>query len=109
MTVIAAEDLVERLAVGQRPYLLDIRRRSDYNAGHIPGSVNIDVYDALRTHKFSAIRAVENLPIDRPIIVVCYRGRTATIATRFLESVGYNAVTLAGGWTEWRRRIDHEV
>lgn len=108
MGPLAVAELEERLAGGDHPYLLDIRRRSDYEDEHIPGSVNIDVYDAIGWANFSQPHVFGRMPNDREIIVVCYRGRTAAVVARLLESMGYDAAALAGGWTEWSRPINDE-
>jgi rhodanese-related sulfurtransferase len=42
------------------------------------------------------------LPLDRPILVICYTGHTASIANAFLGGLGYDAWTLRFGMTSWK-------
>ena len=77
------------------PFVLSIRSSSQYEIGHIGGSVNIGM---------SALFEAENvaqLPTDRQIVVVCYTGHTASQATALLNINGYDAVPLKFGMTGW--------
>lgn len=77
-------------------YLLDIRKPADYCAGHIAGAVNIP---------FELVAKPENLaqlPADKPILVICYTGHTASQINSILNMLGYNAWTLRFGMTSWR-------
>ena len=49
MAEITPDDLSVRLeADDDKVFVLDIRHESDYEGWHIPGSINIDVYDQLK-------------------------------------------------------------
>jgi len=77
-------------------FILDIRKPLDYCAGHIAGAVNI---------LFEEVAKPENLarlPMDMPILVVCYTGHTASQINSILNLLGYNAWTLRFGMTSWR-------
>lgn len=76
-------------------YLLDIRRPADFAAGHIAGAVNVQLGDVANPGVLAA------LPTDKPILVICYTGHTASIANAILGSLGYNAWTLRFGMTSW--------
>ena len=73
-----------------RPYLLDVRSPQEFQAGHIPGAVNISV-DELRSH-------LNELPNDQPIAVYCQVGQRGYVATRILLQSGFNAVNISGGY-----------
>jgi rhodanese-related sulfurtransferase len=77
-------------------YLLDIRRPADYAAGHIAGAVNVQFGDVANPGVLAA------LPLDRPILVICYTGHTASIANAVLATLGYDAWTLRFGMTSWK-------
>lgn len=77
-------------------YLLDIRRPADYAAGHIAGAVNVQLADVANPG------VLASLPEDKPILVICYTGHTASIANAILGSLGYNAWTLRFGMTSWK-------
>ena len=84
-----------RLAAKPQPFLLDVRRPEEYQAGHIPGATLIPLQELPAR--------LEELPRDREIICVCHSGRRGQSATRQLKAAGYNAVNLEGGTMNWVR------
>ena len=102
MARILPPDLEDRLAEGDRPFLLDIRPEADYRAGAIDGSHNVPVYDDLRGGDEAALRDhLNEIPDGREVVVVCKMGVVAKRGTRILEEEGYDAATLAGGMSGW--------
>ena len=105
--VIKAPDLWELLYndtdESNDPFILSVRKAEDYEAGHIPGAVNIGM-STLFTEE-----GLAKLPEDKSkqIVVVCYTGHTASQATALLNINGYNAITLMWGMCSWT--IDSEV
>lgn len=76
--------------------VLDIRDNNEFRGGHIVNAVNIPLRDVetrmteLDSHK------------NKPIIVVCKIGQTATGVTKQLKNAGYSDVyRLGGGLSEW--------
>lgn len=76
--------------VADQVILLDVRGRDEFEAGHVPGTVNIPLSE-LRD------RLVE-LPKHQDIWVYCQVGQRAYYATRALRQFGYNAYNLTGGY-----------
>jgi NADPH-dependent 2,4-dienoyl-CoA reductase/sulfur reductase-like enzyme/rhodanese-related sulfurtransferase len=73
--------------------LLDTREPSEFDAGHIPGAINLPL---------SQMRArVAELPKDREIWIYCGVGQRAYYATRFLVQHGYRPRNLPGGYTTY--------
>ena len=72
--------------------VLDVRTRSEFKAGHIPGSRNIPV-DELRER-------MEEVP-DGPVIVTCKVGQRGHTATMYLRENGIDAANLDGGYQTW--------
>lgn len=73
------------------PYL-DVRQRSEYEAGHVAGAVHIELGD-LAAH-------AGDVP-DR-VVVACGHGERAMTAASLLERAGHNDITvLAGGPAEY--------
>jgi rhodanese-related sulfurtransferase len=77
-------------------YLLDVRPPADYAAGHISGAVNVPLGNVAKPD------VLAKLPMDRPILVICHTGHTASIATAILDLLGYDAWTLRFGMTSWK-------
>jgi hydroxyacylglutathione hydrolase len=83
--------------------LVDVRERSEWDAGHAPGAVHIP-YEELRerTHE---------LPLDRPVVMYCASGSRSSLAASILESTGRSAANVRGGFTAWRNArlpVSHE-
>ncbi|HUR95388.1 MAG TPA: MBL fold metallo-hydrolase [Gemmatimonadales bacterium] len=74
--------------------LLDVRSRAEWNAGHLPGALNVPLGE------LSA--CIETISTDRPVIVHCQTGARAAIAASLLHANGRPAVRLyGGGYAEW--------
>jgi glyoxylase-like metal-dependent hydrolase (beta-lactamase superfamily II) len=80
--------------------VLDIRTDEDRAQWAIPGSVHINVYDALRAGEPGALENA-SLPTDRPIVTVCNGGRVSQTAADILSARGLDARSLAGGMKAW--------
>ena len=84
----ALNELVE--AESEEYTILSIRKESDYQEGHIAGAINIPFGKGMQ-ERFSEI------PTDKPVIVYCYSGQTASQTMAVLRMLGYKAYNLAGG------------
>jgi hydroxyacylglutathione hydrolase len=79
----------------QRPpqsVLLDVREPEEYAHGHVPGALNLPQAD-LATR-------LEELPRNRPVIVICQSGNRARRAAQYLIQQGFADVTNVHGGTE---------
>jgi hydroxyacylglutathione hydrolase len=78
-----------------RPFLLDVRTKSEHAAGAIPGS--------LQRHVGRVSYAHDDLPRDRPIVVYCQTGVRSAVAAAALRALGFADVReLAGSYEGWR-------
>jgi rhodanese-related sulfurtransferase len=83
-----------KLANDRQGLFLDIRSPEHFKAGSIPQSRNVPAADI--------VNKLGTLPKDRPIIVVCERGRTAVGVVNTLKGKGYDDVYfLEGGLAAW--------
>ncbi|UPV76930.1 MBL fold metallo-hydrolase (plasmid) [Halorussus limi] len=104
MTEISPNELSERLQTDEEDVLvLDIRHEEDYDDWHIPGSINVDVYDRLTDDPYAAKDALKELPDGKEIVTVCAAGVASQSATDILLEMGYDATTLTDGMNGWSR------
>jgi rhodanese-related sulfurtransferase len=83
-----------QLANQKDALFIDIRSHEAFKAGAIAQSRNIPIADI--NNKLSS------LPKDKPLIIVCERGREATRIAADLRKKGYEqAVVLEGGLQAW--------
>ncbi len=75
--------------------LLDVRGRGEWDAGHLPGAVNIPLGELEQ--------CLGALPRGRPLIIHCQTGARAAIGASLLYARGVSDVRLfGGGFSEWR-------
>ena len=74
----------------ENPVFVDVRTRKEFQAGHIPESINIP-RNELRER-------IDDLPKDRDLVVVCRSGVRSYAACRVLKQSGFERVSnLSGG------------
>jgi glyoxylase-like metal-dependent hydrolase (beta-lactamase superfamily II)/rhodanese-related sulfurtransferase len=94
-------ETLQRWLEERRPMIVvDVRRNADYAESHIPGSINVDAYDALRAGDPEAMSGIE-IPEAMPVVAVCAMGWTSVLAARQLEQRGVEALSLEGGMQAW--------
>ena len=82
--------------------LVDVRTAEEYNAGHIPGSINIDVLKGYE-------ELASTLNPERPVALYCRSGRRSENAGWVLEKAFFkNVVDLKGGYNEWVESLSEE-
>jgi hydroxyacylglutathione hydrolase len=90
---LAARELADRLAAGTAT-VVDVRTRAEWEAGHIPGVVNIPASEISDR--------IGELPAGRPLVVHCQGGTRSAIAASLLDARGITDVLdLPGGFAEW--------
>jgi hydroxyacylglutathione hydrolase len=91
---VALSEVAEALEAGSVS-LLDVRSRAEWDAGHVPGSINIPLGELEQ--------CLHTLPRGRPTVVHCQTGGRAAIAASLLRARGLRDVRLfGGGFAEWR-------
>ena len=84
-------------------YLLDVRPTAEYCADTVPGAINIPMPELATAENLA------KLPTDKPILVICNTGHTASISTAVLGMLGYDAWTLRFGMMGWRAATKAKV
>jgi rhodanese-related sulfurtransferase len=93
------QELHRRLQGAERPTLLDVRERDDFEAGHLPGAVHL-----ARGQLELRIDAAVPDPATR-LVVYCELGKISTLAVATLRDMGYmRATALEGGVAAWKER-----
>ncbi len=88
----------ELLAAGDRPLVVDVRELDEWTEGRIPGAIHIP--------RGNLESRIEQAAPDhaQPIVLYCAAGNRSAFAAKSLEELGYeNVVSLAGGYTDWKR------
>src|SRR5215213_8891502 len=86
------ESLRKMLERGEPVTVVDVRKGEDRAEWEIPGSVHFDAYDALNASDERAMEGLE-LPEGTPVVTVCSRGRSSTLAAEQPRS-RYRGATL---------------
>jgi hydroxyacylglutathione hydrolase len=84
--------------------VLDVRGKSEWDAGHIPGVPNIPVG--------YLVERQNEIPRDKKIVVHCQSGARSAIASSVLQSLGFDVVNVRGGFDEWaasRRPVERSA
>ncbi|GGC76800.1 rhodanese-like domain-containing protein [Enterococcus wangshanyuanii] len=71
--------------------IIDVREKSKFQAGHIPGAKNIPL---------SKIGSY-SLKSEQPIYVICQSGLRSRQATKILRKKGIQAFNVKGGMSRW--------
>jgi hydroxyacylglutathione hydrolase len=93
LTVAELHDLVQRDRTGVQ--ILDVRERTEWDAGHIPGSVHVPYHD------LDALP--EALDRGRPVAVICASGQRSAVGASLLRRAGASDVlhVVDGGVGTW--------
>jgi rhodanese-related sulfurtransferase len=77
--------------------VIDLRDADEFRQGHVAGSINIPM------SQFTERAAELDKFKDKPVILVCKTGTTATLAGRQLSARGFaNVARMQGGMQGWR-------
>ncbi len=76
--------------------ILDVRSDKEYEEGHIPGAVHVQLADIGDK--------VKKLKKDKELVVYCRSGNQSIWAIKRLMGMGYkNLYNLKGGYSAWQR------
>jgi rhodanese-related sulfurtransferase len=92
---IDAHELHAKLSEKPPPFVVDVRRRDEFVAGHVPGATLIPLPELGAR--------LEEIPRDRPVVCVCRSGSRSGSAVKLLTKHGLYAENLRGGMLAWGR------
>jgi rhodanese-related sulfurtransferase len=93
-----AHELLRRIDAKCAPTIVDVRFRSEFDAGHVPGAINTPFFAP----------QVAKLPKDKrtELVIYCGHGQRAWIAKQLLALRGYrNASLLEGHAKGWKEAV----
>ena len=83
--------------------VIDTRRKSAYQNGHIPGAINL-TYGQIKNKQLEKLADVNK---DETIAVVCVAGISSKKASKVLIEAGYeNAKSMSGGMRAWQGQLE---
>jgi len=84
---------------GKDVFVLDVREDWEVATVALPGAVNIPMQQVPQR--------AEELPHDKPLVVMCHRGGRSRQVTGWLRQNGFpQATNLAGGISAWAEEIE---
>lgn len=78
--------------------LLDVRAKSEYDAGHVPGATQL--------HGGRVLWNLDQLPEAGTIVTYCQSGTRSSVTASALRNAGYDVVELKGSYEAW---CDHRA
>ena len=94
-TSLSVEEAFERIKTGN-VYIVDVRRRNEFNKGHLRKAKNIPLDDF--TDRLNKI------PRKRDVLVYCETGGRSIRAVRYLEVAGHERILhMHQGMRGWRK------
>ena len=92
---ITQEEARERMKRQDGHLIVDVRRKDEYEAGHIPGAIRV-------TNEEIGTEQPAELPdLDRILLIYCRSGRRSREAAEKLARIGYTHIYEFGGILEW--------
>ncbi len=89
-----APERLERMLEADEAAVVDVRTGSEWQAGHIPGSLNLPLG--------RLVESLDRVPRGRPLAVHCQSGARAAVAISVLQANGFDDVRhLDGDFGEW--------
>jgi phage shock protein E len=83
--------------VKQGALIIDVRTAGEYNSGHIPGSVNIELEKVN-----SSVQSLKKM--KKPMIAVCRSGNRSGVAVNILKAAGVEAYN-GGAWDDLQKKV----
>ena len=91
MPEIDVDELAKRQGDGS--LVLDVRQPDEYAEAHVPGAVLIPLNELAARQ--------DEIPHDRPLLVICGSGPRSARAVEALRAAGYDATNVVGGMHAW--------
>lgn len=70
-------------------FIIDVRTKEEYAAGHVPGSINVPHEEVLEH--------IDKIKTDKPLAMYCGSTRRSEYAADILTYAGFDDITIAPG------------
>ena len=88
----------DKLRLEKNNVVLDVRTAQEFNQGHVPGAVNVDIGDPQFKTK------IASLDKSRTYLVHCAKGVRSARATKIMAPLGFTDILdYHGGFEEWKK------
>lgn len=93
--VLTVDELKRMLDEGEEIVVVDVRRPSEFENGHVPKAINIPLANLSER--------IADLPAGRPLALICASGYRSTIAMGIVDRSGLMpSINIVGGTAAWR-------
>ncbi len=92
-----ADDVQAMISAKKTDFVIvDVRPNpAEFGDGHIPGAIQISVQDIFKPEN------LKKLPKNKKVILACVTGQTQNLPVVGLRAMGYDAYTMAFGYSAW--------
>ncbi len=99
VALISQEQLLHQMASQSHQLILDVRTPQEFQAGHVPGAMNIPHTDLAR--RLDEVRQYQ----AKEVVVYCELGGRAGVAGKILQDAGFSRLRhLEGDMAAWRQQ-----
>ena len=95
---ISPADFSERIQSDSAVVVIDLRRQSEFDSGHLKDAILIDF---LNTENFD--NEIQKLDKGKKYYVYCRSGRRSHLAAVKMQEIGLSVVDMAGGIIDWQK------
>jgi len=99
-TIITQDEAMYMMA-NQDVIILDVRTLSEFNLGHIPGAISLELNEI----RYVALYVIPD--VNKTILVYCRSGARSAYASAILTEMGYHNVYDFGGIINWTGEIQN--
>ena len=97
MNTILPEE-AEKIINNSKAKVIDVRTPEEFADGHIPGAININIYND------TFMEEIKALPADALYVINCQSGGRSAKACGIFEELGFvGAMNLDGGFGAWKK------
>ena len=90
-TEVTIDDLELAIAAGE--FVVDVREDYEFEAGHVPNAHHIPLS--------TVPDRIGDLPVGEEIWIICQSGGRSMTAANYLDALGFEVVSVAGGTGGW--------